>query len=76
MTSDALMIRAQGFASRLAATCRSPARSVARAYPQFEHDLDYGTRLVPDFSDAVAHHQTLDAIERAAEHGVRVTLRQ
>jgi hypothetical protein len=27
---------------------------------------------VPDFTDALTHHRTLEAIERAAEGGVRV----
>jgi predicted dehydrogenase len=37
-------------------------------------DLRDGTRSAPTFDDAVAVHRIVDAIERAAESGRRVTV--
>ncbi len=41
-------------------------RNVARIYARVAHDIRSGTRSAPSFSDAVALHETLDAIERSS----------
>jgi predicted dehydrogenase len=51
-----------------------PAVNVAQAYVRFANDLRDGTRTRPDFDDAVKRHEMVDAIERSAETGQRVTL--
>jgi predicted dehydrogenase len=48
--------------------------NVARLYARMARDLWEGTRSAPSFDDAVAVHRIIDAIERAAESGRRVTL--
>jgi predicted dehydrogenase len=50
----------------------TPAFNVARAYAAFAEDMDRGTHTVPDFADAVARHQVIEAIERSAASGERV----
>ena len=42
------------------------ARNVARIYALVAADIRTGTRSAPGFNDAVALHETLDAIERSA----------
>jgi predicted dehydrogenase len=42
------------------------ARNVARIYALIARDIRDGTRSAPSFRDAVALHETLDAIERSA----------
>ncbi|MBB6598140.1 hypothetical protein [Luteimonas sp. MC1825] len=42
------------------------ARNVARTYALVARDIREGTRLAPGFGDAVALHETLEAIERSA----------
>ncbi len=44
----------------------SVARNVARLYALIAQDIRSGTRSAPSFRDAVALHETLDAIERSA----------
>lgn len=44
----------------------SVARNVARVYALIAQDIRSGTRSAPSFRDAVALHETLDAIERSA----------
>lgn len=44
----------------------SVARNVARLYALIARDIRSGTRFAPSFRDAVALHETLDAIERSA----------
>jgi predicted dehydrogenase len=51
----------------------TPAYNVGRAYAAFAADIDNGTHTVPDFADAVRHHEVIDAIERSAASGERVT---
>lgn len=41
------------------------AANVYRLYAQFASDLEYGTKLVPDFGYALARHRLLDAIRLA-----------
>jgi predicted dehydrogenase len=48
-----------------------PAAGVEQLYRLLLADLRTGTRSVPDFADAVRHHQLLDRITRAAETGAR-----
>jgi predicted dehydrogenase len=52
----------------------APAYNVGRAYAAFAEDIDNGTRTVPDFTDAVRHHEVIAAIERSAASGERVKL--
>lgn len=42
------------------------ARNVARIYALLARDIREGTRLAPDFDDAVALHRLVDAIGRSA----------
>ncbi len=51
----------------------APAYNVGRAYASFAADIDNGAHTVPDFADAVRRHQVIDAIERSATSGERVT---
>lgn len=44
----------------------SVARNVARVYALIAQDIYSGTRSAPSFRDAVALHETVDAIERSA----------
>jgi predicted dehydrogenase len=44
----------------------SVARNVARLYAMIGKDIRSGTRSAPSFRDAVALHETIDAIERSA----------
>ncbi|MBJ7483867.1 Gfo/Idh/MocA family oxidoreductase [Brevundimonas sp.] len=44
----------------------SVARNVAHLYALIAQDIRSGTRTAPSFRDAVALHETLDAIERSA----------
>lgn len=44
----------------------SVARNVARVYALVAQDIRSGTRSAPSFRDAVALHETIDAIERSA----------
>lgn len=50
------------------------ARNVAGVYRLMAQDLRHGTHAAPDFEHAVALHRVVDAIERAAETGQRVTV--
>jgi predicted dehydrogenase len=50
----------------------SSAYNVGRAYAAFAADIDNGTHTVPDFTDAVARHKVLAAIERSSASGRRV----
>ncbi|MFI0264774.1 Gfo/Idh/MocA family protein [Streptomyces sp. NPDC017056] len=52
----------------------SGASTVAHAYAHLLQDIEEGTHTVPDFEHAVAHHQTLEAIEASALHGSRSVL--
>lgn len=44
----------------------SVARNVAQLYAMIAQDIRTGTRSAPSFRDAVALHETIDAIERSA----------
>jgi predicted dehydrogenase len=48
--------------------------NVARIYRRLAHDLRHGTRTAPSFDDAVALHQVLSAVERAAHEGRRIAV--
>jgi len=50
-----------------------PALNVARAYLEFRDAIVQGREATPDFAAALARHRTLDAIERAAKEGCRIT---
>jgi predicted dehydrogenase len=52
----------------------TPACNVGRAYAAFAADIDNGTHTVPDFADAVRRHEVIDAIERSAASGERVSI--
>lgn len=43
------------------------ARNVAGIYARIYHDITHGTRSAPSFSDAVALHELIDAIEQSAK---------
>ena len=45
------------------------ARNVARIYALLAQDIREGTNLAPDFDDAVALHELVEAIERSAAEG-------
>jgi predicted dehydrogenase len=49
-----------------------PARNVAAIYRRMADDLVQGTRIAPDFDDAVALHKVIDAIERSDQARMRV----
>jgi predicted dehydrogenase len=51
----------------------SPAYPVAHAYAQLVADLTGGTAVVPDFGHAAHRHRVLDAVQRSAATGRRVT---
>jgi predicted dehydrogenase len=51
-----------------------PAANVAAVYAQFARDLREGTKLCPDFDDAVRRHKMIDAIERSSASGTRQSL--
>lgn len=50
------------------------AENVALAYARLANDLRDGTSTCPTFDDAVRRHRLIDAIERSAASGARVTL--
>ncbi|MEO0030471.1 MAG: hypothetical protein RIS94_229 [Pseudomonadota bacterium] len=50
------------------------AANVAEAYARLAADLRDGTSTCPTFDDAVRRHRLIDAIERAAATGARVSL--
>lgn len=50
----------------------TPAYKVGRAYAAFAADLDTGTHTVPDFAEAVRHHEVIAASESSAASGERV----
>src|SRR5436190_12757096 len=52
----------------------TPAYNVGRAYAAYAADIDNGTHTVPDFADAVRRHEVIDAIERSAASGERVSI--
>ncbi|MFL5868453.1 MAG: Gfo/Idh/MocA family protein [Thermoleophilaceae bacterium] len=52
----------------------TPAYNVGRAYAAYAADIDNGTHTVPDFADAVRRHEVIDAIERSAVSGDRVSI--
>jgi predicted dehydrogenase len=52
----------------------TPSYNVGRAYAAFAADIDNGTHTVPDFADAVRHHEVIDAIESSAASGERVSI--
>ncbi|OZM76184.1 hypothetical protein CFP66_42085, partial [Pseudonocardia sp. MH-G8] len=56
---------------RLAGT---PIQALAHAYSAIRDDLVLGTAVAPDFVHAVTRHRLLDAIERSAVTGRRVTV--
>jgi predicted dehydrogenase len=51
----------------------TPAYNVGRAYAAVAADIDNGTHTVPDFADAVRRHEVIDAVERSAVSGERVS---
>jgi predicted dehydrogenase len=58
----------------LAALEGAPAYNVGRAYAAFAADIHNATHTVPNFADAVRRHEVIDAIERSAETGERVSV--
>lgn len=48
--------------------------NVARIYYRLAADLRHGTRTAPNFEDAVALHRVLQAIEKSAAEGIRVSV--
>jgi predicted dehydrogenase len=48
-----------------------PAVNMAQAFIRFENDLRDGTKICPDFDDAVVRHRMIAAIERSAAKGTR-----
>ena len=50
------------------------AQNVAQAYARLADDLRNGTIRCPTFNHAVKRHRLIDAIERSAASGSRVTL--
>jgi predicted dehydrogenase len=62
----------QGERSRWPSDVQS--RNVALVYRRMANDLRHGTRSAPSFDDGVALHRIIDAIEQAADRGVRVEL--
>lgn len=55
-------------------TLSGPAVNVAQMYARFASDLRGGTRLCPDFDDAVVRHRMVSAVEEAWRSGGRVQL--
>jgi predicted dehydrogenase len=51
-----------------------PAFNIAQTYVRLAEDVRNGTRDCPDFADAAARHELIEAVERAATTGRRVTL--
>ena len=51
-----------------------PPRNVGQIYAHLVQDIRDGTHVVPDFADALADHQLLDAIETASRTGVAQTV--
>lgn len=62
------------FPDAFAALAGTRAHPVAHAYAAIRDDLREGTALAPDFAHAVRRHRLLDAIERSAATGRRVTI--
>jgi predicted dehydrogenase len=56
------------------AVTAGPAYNVAQAYVRLAADLRDGSRLCPDFDDAVQRHRMIDGIERAASTGQAIRL--
>jgi predicted dehydrogenase len=56
---------------RLAGT---PVQALAHAYSAIRDDLVHGTAVAPDFAHAVKRHRLLDAIERSAATGQRMSI--
>lgn len=52
----------------------SPVRALVHAYAAIRDDLRHGTTVVPDFAHAVRRHRLLDAIQRSAATGQRISL--
>lgn len=52
----------------------TPVSAVAHAYAAIRDDLRHGTATAPDFAHAVRRHRLLDAIQRSAAEGRRVTV--
>jgi predicted dehydrogenase len=50
------------------------ARNVCGIYRLLAEDLRHDTRTAPDFNDAVALHEVIDAIERSDQTGRRVRI--
>lgn len=50
------------------------AENVAEAYARLAADLRDGTSTCPTFADAVKRHRLIDAIERSAQSGQRISL--
>jgi predicted dehydrogenase len=51
----------------------TPIHSLAHAYAAIRDDLIHGTAVAPDFAHGVKRHRLLDAINRSATTGQRVT---
>ncbi len=48
--------------------------NVAQVWARMRDDIRNGTRTAPSFADAVVRHRMLDALERSAAEGRRVTI--
>jgi predicted dehydrogenase len=52
----------------------NPVGNVARAYAQLAQSIASGSQVMPNFRTAVGVHRLLEAVQRASDGGVRVTL--
>lgn len=59
---------------QLASLAESPAHNVACLYAKFARSLTSSEEVIPDFKHALTRHRLIDAIERAASSGVKVSL--
>jgi predicted dehydrogenase len=58
----------------VSAELSGPAVNVAQVYARFADDLREGSRLCPDFEDALRRHRMIAAIEESADSGQRLSL--
>lgn len=56
------------------ASIEGVAINVAQVWARMRDDIRNGTRTAPTFADAVVRHKMLDALERSAAEGRRVTI--
>jgi predicted dehydrogenase len=49
-------------------------RNIGQLYVRFADAIENGTKVEPDFDDALARHRTVDAIQRASDEGRTIKL--